>query len=147
MKRITKSLLLNGTLIVIASILVTGCNTVKISSNQMIGGPIYAATDPAAIQIMRTPPLRPHVRLGEITAEPSGDNVSVQKIDAALQKAAAKMGADAVVIVYDRTEVTGPFLNGGWYGRPSPWAGRTFQPSEGRVITGVAIKYTSGGGN
>jgi hypothetical protein len=134
LKKISKRLFINRALIAIAAMLVTGCNTVKISSNQLIGGPLYAATDPAAVHIMRTPPLRAHVRLGEITAEPFSDNVSVQKIEAALQKAAAKMGADAVVIVYDHTQVTGVFLNG-------PWYGRSIQRMEGRIITGVAIKY------
>ena len=125
---------INGALFAIAALLVTGCNTVNISSNQLIGGPLYAATVPAAVQILRTPPLRPNVRLGEITAEPSSDNVSVQKIEAALQKAAAKMGADAVVIVYDHTQVTGILING-------PWYGRSIQRTEGRIITGVAIRY------
>jgi hypothetical protein len=120
--------------------LVTGCNTVSINSNQYLGGPMYAATDPASVQILRTPPVRPHVRLGEITAEPSSDNVGVQKIEAALQKAAAKMGANAVVIIYDRTQVTGAFING-------PWYGRTIERTEGRVIIGVAIRYTAGSAN
>jgi hypothetical protein len=75
-------------------LLADGCKTVSISSNQYIGGPTYAATDPASVQILRTPQLRPHVRLGEITAEPSSDNVSVQKIETSLQKAAAKMGTN-----------------------------------------------------
>jgi len=121
-------------------LLVTGCNTVSINSNQYIGGPIYAATNPASVQILRTPPSRPHVRLGEVTAEPSSDSVSVQKIEAALQKAAAKMGANAVVIVYDRTQVTGYFLNG-------PWYGRSIERTEGRVIIGVAIRYTAASAN
>ncbi|HXI70124.1 MAG TPA: hypothetical protein VNN22_07180 [Verrucomicrobiae bacterium] len=118
-----------------ALLLMTGCNTVSISSNQFIGGPIYAPTNPASVEILRTPPSRPHVRLGEVTAEPSSDSVSVQQIEAALQKAAAKMGANAVVIVYDRTQVTGAFING-------PWYGRSIQETRGRVIIGVAIRYT-----
>ena len=43
--------------------------------------------------------------------------MGVQKIDAALRKAAAKMGADAVVIVSDRTQVTRAIVTGPWYAR------------------------------
>jgi hypothetical protein len=123
------------TLAVAATLLLaTGCNTVSISSNQFIGGPIYPPSNPALIEILRTPPTRPHVRLGEVRAEPSSDSVSVQQIETSLRKAAAKMGADAVVIVYDRTQITGAFVTG-------PWYGRSLQTIQGRVIVGVAIKY------
>jgi hypothetical protein len=114
----------------------TGCNTVSISSTQYIGGPIYAPSDPAQIQILREPPNRPNVRLGEVTAEPSSDSVPVQNIEAKLRQAAAQMGADAVVIVSDRTQVTGAMITG-------PWYGRTLQRTTARVIVGVAIKYTN----
>ena len=90
------------------------------------------------VKILRKEPTRPHVQLGEVRAEPSSDSVSAQKIELALQNAAAKMGADAVVIVYDRTQVTGAMVTG-------PWYGRSFQTIVGRVIIGVAIKYTGEG--
>jgi hypothetical protein len=86
------------------------------------------------VQILRTPPTRPHVRLGEVTAEPSSDSVPVTEIEAALRKAAAKMGADAAVVVYDKTQTTGAFVTG-------PWWGRAVQTIQGRVIIAVAIKY------
>lgn len=120
---------------VVALFAVTGCNTVSTTNTQYIGGPVYAATDPAQIQILRTMPTRPNVRLGEVRAEPSSDSVGVPQIEEALRKSAAKMGADAVVIVYDRTQVTGAVVTG-------PWFGRTIQQTVGRVIVGVAIKYT-----
>ena len=120
---------------VVALFLVAGCKTVSVSSTQYLGGPTYAPSDPAQIEILRTPPKRPNVRLGEVTAEPSGDNVPVQQIEAKLRQAAAKMGADAVVIVSDRTQVTGAILTGTWYGR-------SIERTTARVIVGVAIKYT-----
>jgi hypothetical protein len=116
---------------------VSGCKTVSITSNQYIGGPQYAPSNPADIQILRTPPTRPHVRLGEVRAEPSSDSVGVQQIEESMRKAAAKMGADAIVIVYDQTQVTGAMVTG-------PWYGRTIQRTVGRVVVGVAIKYTGG---
>jgi hypothetical protein len=112
----------------------TGCNTVSTSIRQDIGGPTYPPTDPAQVQILRTVPTRPHVRLGEVTAEPSSDSVPVTEIEAALRKAAAKMGADAAVVVYDKTQTTGAYVTG-------PWWGRQVQEIQGRVIIAVAIKY------
>jgi hypothetical protein len=123
-----------------ALLLVTGCNTVSINSHQYLGVQQYPPSDPAQIQIVRKEPTRPHLQLGEVRAEPSGEKVSAQKIETALREAAAKMGADAVVIVLDRTEVTGAVVNG-------PWYGRSIQQVTGRVIVGVAIKYTGATGS
>jgi hypothetical protein len=125
---------------VAALFLVTGCNTVSINSNQYLGVPPYPPSNPAQIQILRQEPTRPNVRLGEVRAEPSSDSVSAQKIEAAMRNAAAKMGADAIVILYDRTEVTGAMIVG-------PMYGRSVQPTVGRVVVGVAIKYTGDGGS
>jgi hypothetical protein len=114
---------------------VTGCNTISVQSNQYIGLPTYPPTDPATIQVMRTEPTRPNVKLGEITVEPSSMSTPVAEIEAKLQAAAAKMGADAVVIVVDRTQQMGAVVTGGWYNRQ-------ISPVIGRVIVGVAIHYT-----
>ena len=118
----------------IALVVLTGCNTVSTSVRQDIGGPTYAPSDPAQVQILRAPPTRPHVRLGEVTAQPSSDSVSAVEIEATLRKAAAKMGADAAVVVYDKTQTTGAYVTG-------PWWGRQVQTIPGRVIIAVAIKY------
>ena len=121
---------------VVGILVTTGCNTISISSMQYIGGPTYAPSNPATIEILRTPPTRPHVRLGEVTAEPSSESVPVTKIEESLRNAAAKMGADAVVIVSDRTQVTGAMITGGWYGR-------SLQETTSRVVVGVAIRYSN----
>ena len=114
---------------------VTGCNTVSISSRQYLGGPTYPPTDPLQVQILRTAPTRPHVQLGQVQAEPSSDSVGAAQIEASLQKAAAKMGADAVVIVADRTQAMGAIVTG-------PLWARSVDTITGRVIIGVAIHYT-----
>ena len=119
----------------VALVALTGCNTVSTSVKQDIGGPTYAPSNPAQVQILRTQPTRPHVRLGEVTVQPSSDSVPVTEIEAALQKAAAKMGADAAVVVYDKTQTTGAYVTG-------PWWGRQVQTIQGRVIIAVAIHYT-----
>ncbi len=132
MKTMTRILTLG--LATAALFLVTGCQTVSINSTQEIGGPTYPPSDPATVQILRTVPTKPHVRLGEVRAEPSDESVSAAKIEEALRKAAAKMGADAAVVVLDQTQVTGAYVTG-------PWYGRSIQRIEGRVIIAVAIKY------
>jgi hypothetical protein len=115
-------------------LLLTGCNTVSITSHQYLGGQTFAATNPAQVEILRTAPTRPHVRLGEVQAEPSGNSVDNAKIEQALQKAAAKMGANAVVIVVDRTQVVAETVTG-------PLWARSIDPVSGRVIIGIAIRY------
>lgn len=112
----------------------SACQTVSTTYTQDVGAPKYPPSDPAQIQILRTEPTRPHVRLGEVRAEPSSGNMDVTRIEDALRQEAAKLGADAVVVVYDRTQVTGAFVSG-------PWWGRSLQPIEGRIVIAVAIKY------
>ena len=114
--------------------LTTGCQTVSTSYTQEIGGPRFAPSDPATVQILRTEPTRAHVRLGEVQAEPSDMSVDVSKIEEAMKKAAAKLGADAAVVVCDKTQVTGAVVNG-------PWWGRSVEAVQGRVVIAVAIKY------
>lgn len=83
---------------------------------------------------MRSQPFRPHVRLGEITIEPPSMSTPTAKIEAKLREAAAKVGANAVVIVVDQTQPMAAVVTGGWYNR---------QPSRelGHVIVGVPIRY------
>jgi hypothetical protein len=114
---------------------VTGCNTVSINSHQYLGVQNFPPTDPAQVQILREIPARPHVQLGEVQAQPSSGSVGNPQIERALQKAAAKLGANAVVIVADHAEVVGATVTGpGW--------ARSVNTISGRVISGVAIRYT-----
>lgn len=117
-----------------AVFLLTGCNTVSTSVKQEIGGPRFAPSDPAQVQILRTMPTRQYVRLGEVQAEPYSENTAASYIEAALRKAAAKLGADAAVVVYDRTQVTGAQVVGGFLNR-------SIEETTDRIIIAVAIKY------
>ena len=55
-------------------------------------------------------------------------------MEAKLRLAAARMGADAAVIVADRMRYMGAFVSG-------PWWDREISPIYGRVIIAVAIRY------
>jgi hypothetical protein len=129
-----QTLSLSGAMLALMFI-VSGCNTVSVQSTAYLGVPTYPPTDPLSVQIVREPPTAPNIRLGEITVEPQG-NPTKEAIEAKLQQAGAKMGANAVVIVADRTMVTGATVMG-------PWWGRSVTPDMGRVIVGVAIRYTN----
>ena len=118
----------------LALVALTGCNTVSTTTNQSLGAPTFPPTDPALVEILTTAPTRPHIRLGEVQAEPSSDSVPTEKIKQALQTSAAKLGANAVVIVYDRNQVMGAMVTG-------PWYRRSIQAVQQRVIIGVAIRY------
>jgi hypothetical protein len=117
-----------------ALLLITGCQTVSSSYTQYIGVQQFPPSEPNLVQILRTEPTRPHIRLGEIRTEASSEKVPVAKIEAALKKEAAKLGADAAVVVYDRTQVVGAQVVGGWLNR-------SIDTIEGRVAIAVAIKY------
>jgi hypothetical protein len=121
-------------LVATALCLTTGCQTVSTTHTQEIGGPRFAPSDPTKVEILRTEPTRAHVRLGEVQAEPSDTSVDVSKIEDALRKEAAKLGADAAVVVADKTQVTGAVVSG-------PWWGRSVEAIQGRVVVAVAIKY------
>ena len=125
---------LTVTLAATALLVSTGCQTVSTSSIQYIGVPQFAPTDPTQVQILRSEPTRPHIRLGEVQAEPSTESVDVTKIETALKQAAAKLGANAAVVVCDKTEVVGAQAYGGFLNR-------SFETVQGRVVIAVAIRY------
>src|SRR5690349_8289060 len=81
-----------------------GC--ISVQSEQALGTPIFVPTDPGMVQILRSPPTRPHIRLGKITVEPN-EGAKVRAIEQKFQQAASKWGANAVVIVADQTELMG----------------------------------------
>lgn len=114
-----------------------GCNTVSTSVTPALGVPAFPPTPPDHVQVLTTPPTQPHIRLGEVQAQPSSTSTPAANIEAALQRAGARLGADAVVIVFDRTQIVGAVVTG-------PWWGRSVQSIPGRVVIGVAIKYIAG---
>ena len=109
------------------------CSSVDVSSQRYMGTPVFAPTRPEAVEILRKAPPRPHEKLGEVIISPSG-NPPVPEMEAALRVEAAKMGADAAVLVYDKTKRVGRIVEGPW------WDRRAF-PVYGRKIVAVAIKY------
>jgi hypothetical protein len=122
------------TVILALGLLLAGCSFVSTRIQPYIGGPAVLPSDPAKIEILRAEPTRPHERLGEVFAEPSGDP-TVAQYEQALREGGAKMGADAIVVVYDRMQVVGTMVTG-------PWWAPAASPIVGRVVVGLAIRYT-----
>jgi hypothetical protein len=116
------------------AMLLTGCSFVSTRLQPYVGGPRFPPTDPTRVEILRSEPTRAHVRLGEIFAEPSGQP-TVAQYEQALREAAAKMGADAVVVVYDQMQILGTVVSG-------PWWAPSASPIVGRVVVGLAIRYS-----
>ncbi len=112
---------------------VAGCSSVSVSSERLIGAPSFPPASPSSVIILRREPRRPHDRLGHVFVEPSG-NPPVEEIEQAIREEAAKLGADAAVLVYDRTRRVGRVYEGPWWDRRS-------YPILGRKIVAVAIRY------
>jgi hypothetical protein len=116
------------------TLLLAGCSFVSTRLQPYLGGPTFPPTDPAQVAILRAEPERPHERLGEVFAEPSGDPTAAQ-YEQALREGGARMGAHAVVVVYDRLQVVGSMVSG-------PWWAPSAAPIVGRVVVGLAIRYS-----
>ena len=111
------------------------CASVDVTTTQYVGAPRFPAGDPATVEILRAEPGRPHDRLGEIMLDASIDPAPpITEIEAKLRDEAAKLGADAVVVVYDRVQPIGAWVSG------PVWSPGVMTVT-GRRLVAVAIKY------
>ena len=123
--------------IVLASIaaVLAGCATVDATSTPYIGAAHPPPTDPAGVTILREPPTQPHDGLGEVIVDASTQPAPpIEQVENKLKIEAARLGADAVVIVLDRIQPVGFYVYG-------PCGGA--DPVFGRRVVGVAIKFRS----
>jgi len=129
------TVLLRSSLVAAVTCLVVSCASIDSHTTPYVGAPHPPPTDPATVEILRTSPTRSHERIGEVKVDASTDPAPlVTDIEARLRKDAARIGADAVVVVYDRIQPVGAYVSGSW------WGG-TVNTISGRVLIGVAIKY------
>jgi hypothetical protein len=110
-----------------------GCSSVSASSERILGAPSFAPSSPAAVVILHREPRKPHDQVGHVYIEPSG-KPPVEEIEQAIRAETAKLGGDAAVIVFDRTNRIGRVVEG-------PWWDRRVYPVYGRKIVAVAIRY------
>lgn len=115
--------------------LLTGCSSLSSRTIEYVGVTHFPPSNPAKVEILKEPPARAHERLGEVVLDISTDPApAVTKIEARLKDKAARLGADAIVIVQDKAETAGYVVMG-------PWWSNSYSPVMGRVIVAVAIKY------
>jgi len=112
----------------------TGCQSISATHTKYPGAAYFPPSNPAQVQVLRTEPKRPHVRLGKVSIEPSDISLAASKLDAALRNEAAKLGADAAVVIYDKTQIMGGDV-------VTEWSDGLSEEVEGRVIIAIAIKF------
>jgi hypothetical protein len=111
------------------------CANLEATTTPYASAPHYPPSDPASVQILRTQPTQSHDRPGEIVVDTSIHSATLgNDIEQKLRQEAAKLGTDAVVVVYDRLQPMGTYVMG-WY-----WDQSVETVTE-RDIVAVAIKY------
>jgi hypothetical protein len=120
-------------MLLLALLLLAGCASISEYTKVYLGTPTYPPTNPAAIQILSAEPKRPTERLGEIMLDVDG-TPSRERLEHRLKAAAAKLGANAVFVVYDKIHVF-PVVYVDW------WGPTTMGEDLRRNIVAVAVKY------
>lgn len=121
--------------VALAALGLAACANIDARTTEYVGGEHAAPTSPASVQILRTEPTRPHVRLGEIVIDASVDPAPpVEQIEQKLREEAAKIGGDAVVVVYDRIQPVAAYVSG-------PLWDRDIRNIQGRKLKGIVIHY------
>jgi hypothetical protein len=131
MKRV-KSIIPVLPLVAVLAVL-TGCSSIQENSHAYLGTGHYSPVQPTQVAILTEEPKQPKEKIGEVRLVVSGSPVR-EKIEKRLRDAAAKMGADAVFIVYDKMHVF-PVTYVDWWGPSST------DLSMERNIVGIAVKY------
>ncbi len=118
-----------------AAVVITGCGSLSTETIQYLGVNRHPPSDASRIVILHEPPERAHEKLGEVVASVSlKPSPSVEKIESALRRRAADLGAEAILLVKDQVEMTGSWVSG-------PYWAPTISPILSRVIVGIAIRY------
>ena len=117
-----------------ALVVLGACATVDVTTTQYVGAPRFQPTEPNEVQILRTEPTAPHDRLGEVMVGASADPAPpIAEVEQKLCQAAATLGADAVVVVYDSVQPVAAYVTG-------PWWGQSIESMSGRKLIAVAIR-------
>ncbi|WP_160108133.1 hypothetical protein [Pseudomonas izuensis] len=131
--RFKLSLLAGG--LTAALLALSGCATVDAHTTAYVGVEHPAPTVPSEVVVLRSEPLRPHIRLGEVLIDASVDPAPpIAEVEQKLREESAKLGGDAVVVVYDHIGTVGAHANG-------PLWARDVKTIEGRKLKGIVIKY------
>ncbi len=122
------------TLLSLAAALLPGCSRILASSGPLLDVPAFPSTNAAAVDVLRSFPDQSFERIGAIFVQPNLENPPQPQIDDTLRRCGAGLGADAVVITFDRFTFAGAPACG-------PIAGGTCQPDYGQEVRATAIRY------
>ncbi|MET3051071.1 hypothetical protein ABXV19_04510 [Pseudomonas alkylphenolica] len=112
-----------------------GCSSIDARTTEYVGAPHAAPSSAANVEVLRSKPTRAHDRLGEIVVDASVEPAPpITEVEQKLREEAAKIGGDAVVVVYDRIQPVSAYVSG-------PLWDRDIQTIEGRKLKGIVIKY------
>lgn len=113
--------------------LLAACTGVDATMTPYVDAPHFSPTDPLSVAILRSAPEPPYERLGEIVVNAAIEPTpTTAEIEDKLRREAAKLGAEAVVVVYDGTQAVAADL-AGW--------GPSVQIVTGRKLLAIAIRY------
>lgn len=113
----------------------SACANINARTTEYVGVTHAGPTLPASVQVLRSEPTRPHIRLGEVVLDSSVDPAPpVSEIEQKLREEAAKIGGDAVVVVYDKIQPVSAYVSG-------PLWDRDIQTIDGRKLKGIVIGY------
>jgi len=118
----------------VAAMICAGCTGITASTHAYLGIPKYPPIDPAKVQILKEEPKQPIERLGEIILSAEG-GATRDALEKELKERAGALGANAVIIVYDKTHVF-PVVYVDWY-----WGPSSVSSEMNRNIVGVAVRY------
>lgn len=111
----------------------SGCSSIAVRTHEYLGAQKFAPTTPESVQILEKEPEANKTRLGEIIIAADGEPKR-DAIEKRIRTAAAKLGADAVFIVYDRTHLFPVVYADGW-------GPTTVTQGSNRNVVGIAVKY------
>ena len=119
----------------LAYLVLAGCTSIDARTTEYVGAPHAAPTSAAQVQVLRTEPNRPHVRLGEVIVDASIEPPPpIADVEQKLREQTASMGGDAAVVVYDRIQPVATYVEG-------PLWNRDIRNVDGRKLKAVVIKY------
>src|SRR5262245_8274162 len=137
--RCISTVVVQNVLLAILACAFASCATFDVTTKRAADAPQFPPSDPARVDILRTEPQRAYERLGYIVVDaPTDPPPPIEKVVAKVRREAGKLGADAVVVVYDRVQPTAAYVVGPeWGGVPNV----SLETVTDRRLIGVAIKY------
>ncbi|EXF93523.1 hypothetical protein HK44_007545 [Pseudomonas fluorescens HK44] len=114
----------------------SACSSIHAHTTEYAGAQHTTATSPNSVQILRTPPTRPYTRLGEVILHSSTQPAPpVNEFEQRLREEAAKIGGDAVVVIYDMMLPISAYVSAALP------LNRDFHTEQRRKLKGIVIHY------